>query len=152
MNRTYVVEGRDQTGGFVGSIVVNSILLYVVHHLLEWQIDWILPSWADVLWAVDLSLEVSIVLNVLFIVFHPKWFRTLGGAVSSACAVLSTWWVMTVFPFDFGSSGANDLARWILLLLLIATSIGTFVSLVISVLEFARAVLSLGSTSRRPSA
>lgn len=151
MNRSDNADRRVQTSGFVGSIVVNSILLYVVHHVLEWQINWILPTWADVLWAVDLTLEVSIVVNVLYILVDARWFRMLGGAVSCAFAALSTWWVMTVFPFDFGSAGTNDIARVMLVLLVIATIIAAFVSAVVGMLELVRAAVWQGGARRRPS-
>ena len=46
--------------GFLGSVVVNLALIYVAHHLLEWQIGWVTPAWSDVLWAVDLTLEDTV--------------------------------------------------------------------------------------------
>jgi hypothetical protein len=126
--------------GSIGSIVVNALLLYAANHLLEWQVPWITPVWSDVLWTVDLTLEVSIAANVLFLLIDTRWFRNLAGAISSAVAVMSTWWVYTIFPFDLGSAGANDVARLALLAVLVATGIAALVMTIVAVAQFVRAV------------
>jgi hypothetical protein len=130
-----------RSGGFVGSIVVNAIVLYIAHHVLEWQIGWITPAWSDVLWAVDLTLWASIVANALYLAFDAVWFRNLAGAVSCGLAVLATWWVYVVFPFDFGVTATNDLVRLALAALLLATAIATVVLFILAVVEVVRAAL-----------
>lgn len=137
------VESRRaaRASSSAGSIVINALLLYAAHHLLEWQVGWITPAWSDVLWAVDLTLEVSIVASALFLVISADWFRNLAGSISCATAVLATWWLYVIFPFDFGSSATNDLARLILTLVLIATVIATFVTALVAIVELLRAAL-----------
>ena len=71
---------RTRTSGLIASIVVNGLLLYAAHHVLDWQIGWITARWSDVLWAVDLTLETSIVVNALYLMVNARWFRSLGGA------------------------------------------------------------------------
>ena len=106
---TWIPDRRTaRVSGFVGSIVVNAIVLYVAHHVLEWQIGWITPAWSDVLWAVDLTLWVSIVTNALFLAIDAAWFRNLAGAIGCTFAVLATWWLYVVFPFDFDAAATND--------------------------------------------
>ena len=61
--------------GYIGSIVVNALLLYGVGHVVDWQIGWITPAWSDVVWALNLSLEVSLVANALFFLYDRGWFR-----------------------------------------------------------------------------
>jgi hypothetical protein len=133
MERRDELRDGARRSGFIGSIVVNAILLYAAHHVLDWQIDWIMPSWSDVLWAVDLTLETSIVVNALYLVVDARWFRSLAGAVSCAVAVLATWWVYVIYPFDFGSAATNDLVRFALVLLIVATTIATFVTAIVPV-------------------
>ena len=70
--------------GYLGSIVINAFLLYAVGHLVDWQIGWITPAWSDVVWALSLSLEVSIAANALFLVYHD-WLLAAGG-VQPGCA------------------------------------------------------------------
>jgi len=82
--KTWIPNRRTtRASALVGSIIVNAILLYVAHHVLEWQIGWITPAWSDVLWAVDLTLWASIVTNALFLAIDAAWFRNLAGAIGA---------------------------------------------------------------------
>jgi hypothetical protein len=149
MQRHEQMRDASRRGGFLGSIVVNAIMLYAAQHVLEWQIGWITPAWSDVLWVVDLTLEASIVVNALYLIFDASWFRNLGGAVSCGIAVLATWWLYVIYPFDFGSATANDLARFLLVLLMIATTIGMLATAIIAIVQFARGSLAAAFTPRR---
>jgi hypothetical protein len=137
-----VVDRRAaRASGLLGSIVVNAILLYAAHHVLEWQVGWITPAWSDVLWAVDLTLWGSIVANALFLSFDAAWFRNLAGAVSCALAVLATWWVYAVFPFDFGAAATNDIVRLMVGLVMVATAIAVVVQSIMGVVDLVRAAI-----------
>jgi hypothetical protein len=122
----------------LGSIVVNLVLLYAAQHVLDWQISWITPAWAAVLWAVDLTLWVSIVTNILFLAFDAAWLRNLAGAISCSVAAFATWWVFAVFPFDLGSTAANDVGRLGLVAVMLATAVAALVMAVLSVVKLLR--------------
>ena len=126
-----------RASGYVGSIVVNALLLYAVGHLGEWQIGWITPAWSDVVWALSLSLEVSIAANALFLVYDHDWFRYPLQAACSLIALQAAYVLYVVFPFDFGIV-SNDIARLGLLALILAIAIGTLVTVVLAVLHLAR--------------
>jgi hypothetical protein len=128
----------SRVSGYIGAIVVNGILLYAANHLLEWQVPWITAAWSDVLWAINLTLQVSIMLNALYIAFDVGWFRHLGEAVNAAVALLATWWIYLVFPFDFGSAEAEGLTRLILIVVAVVTAIGMLVSAVAGVVDLVR--------------
>jgi hypothetical protein len=129
-----------RSGGYVLAIVINALLLYVVNHLVAWDVGFITPAWNDVLWAVELSLQATIVANVLFLVYDARWFHCLVQAAAGVVAVVALWWVYQIFPFDFGSVGMNDLARLGLVLVTIAAAIGTLVTAVIGFVELVRLV------------
>lgn len=137
-----------RTSGYVGSIIVNGILLYLAHHLLDWQVGWIQPGWSSVLWAVDMSLGASIAANVLFIAYDAKWFRSLAGSVSCAFAAFATWWVYTVFPFEFGSVEADGVARLVLVVILVATVTGMLATAIVALVELARIELPRATSTR----
>jgi energy-converting hydrogenase Eha subunit E len=133
--------------GYIGSIVVNALLLYAVGHLGEWQIGWITPAWSDVVWALSLSLEVSIAANALFLVYDHNWFRYPLLAASSLVALQAVYVLYVVFPFDLGNSW-NDITRLGLLALMLAIAIGTLVTIVLAVLHLAgTAAHELGPTA-----
>ena len=131
-------DTRRGANGYVGSIVVNALLLYGVGRLVEWQIGWITPAWSEVVWALSLSLEVSIAANALFLVYDHDWFRYPVLAVCTLAAFQAVYVLYTVFPFDFGIAW-NDIARLALLALILAVGIGTIVTAVLAVLHLLRA-------------
>ena len=126
-----------RANGYIGSIVVNAVLLYGVGHLVEWQIGWITPAWSDVVWALNLSLEVSLAANALFFLYDHDWFRYPVLAVCSLFALQAVFVLYAVFPFDFGIAW-NDVARLALLALIMAIGIGTLVTAVLALLRLAR--------------
>jgi hypothetical protein len=131
-----------RVSGSIGSIVTNALLLYAANHLLDWQFPWITPAWSDVLWAVDLTLEVSIVANVLFLMVDARWFRNLVGAISCAVAVMATWWLFIIFPFDFGSASVNNVVELALVAVLVVTGIAAMVMVISAVAHFVHAAVT----------
>src|SRR5581483_10632557 len=122
-HRRYAPD-RLRASGYLGAIVVDLILLYCAQHLSEWQISWMTPEWADVAWAVVLSLQVSIVANAASVVLDARWFRHLVRVVSTGFALLATMSLYTVFPFDFESAIWNEVARLGLMAIGLALGIG----------------------------
>jgi hypothetical protein len=138
MTGSSAARRTPRSNGYVGSIVVNALLLYGAGHLVEWQIGWITLAWSDVVWAVSLSLEVSIAANVLFLVYDHDWFRYWVLATCCLAAFQAVYVLYAVFPFDFGIAW-NDVARLALLALIVAIGIGTIVTAVLAVLHLLRA-------------
>jgi hypothetical protein len=132
---------RLWASGYVGAIVVDLILLYCAQHASEWQISWITPAWADVEWAVGLSLQVSIVANAALVVFDARWFRHLVRVVSTGFALLATVSLYAVFPFDFESAMWNEVARLGLMAIGLALAIGIVVTLLLALVEGVRAAM-----------
>ena len=129
---------RARSGGYVLSIVINIILLYVAQHLLEWNLGWITSAWLDAVWAVSLSLVVSIVANALFLVYDAPWFHHSVEAVATAAALFSAYWMYLVFPFEFGPAW-NPLAHLVLLAMVMALTVATIVIAVLAIVELMRA-------------
>jgi hypothetical protein len=135
---TEPAERRSRVTNAIGSIIVNAVLLYAAHHVLEWQIGWITPAWSAVLWAVDLTLWVSIVTNTLFLAFDATWFRNMAGVISCSVAAFASGWLFAVFPFDFGSAAANDVGRLALAAVMLATAVAALVMAVLTMLKLIR--------------
>jgi hypothetical protein len=138
MTGTSATPCTARGNGYLGSIAVNAVLLYSVTHVLEWQVGWITPAWADVVWPLSLSLEVSIAANALFLVYDNDWFRYPLLAASSLVAFQAVYALYAVFPFDFGNAW-NVIVRLVLLALILAIGIGTIVTTILGVLHLARA-------------
>ena len=127
-----------RANGYLRSIVVNALLLYGVGHVLEWQIGWITPAWSDVVWALNLSMEVSLAANALFFLYDQDWFRYPVLVVCSLAALQAVFVLYAVFPFDFGVAW-NDIARLALLAATVAVGIATIVTAVLALLHLLRA-------------
>ncbi len=116
--------------GYMVAIAVNAILWYVFHNLQRWDLPFILAEqFPRVLTAVDLSLGATMVANVIFLAYDPPWFRRIGQAALSLLSLNAMFAMYRVFPFDFGSAGANQTIRSLMVLGMIAAGIGAVVEL-----------------------
>lgn len=123
--------------GYVVAIVVNLILMYVFNNLLRWNwhgfwgprgvLAWpiITPRWADVLWALNLSISISIISYVLLLLYDPLWLRRLAEIVRNLFGILVLYMFYAVFPFDFGYDIIDKIVRWALLAAILGTALGT---------------------------
>src|SRR5690242_15334787 len=127
-----------RTSGHIVSIVIDMILLYVVQHLLDWNVPWITPGWSDALWGVNLSLTASIVANASLLAFDPPWFHRLVEVITTALALLAAYWIYLVFPFDFGPQW-TPLASLVMIAVLSGLAIATIVLSILTIVELARA-------------
>jgi hypothetical protein len=114
--------------GYAVSIVVNAILLYIVHHVTTWGVPFLTPAFEDVLWAIDLSLGATIVANAFFMAYDRGWFRHLSEMVLDALALLSTYTLYRVFPFQFDDAWWYQVAGVALLAVMLAVSIALIVN------------------------
>jgi hypothetical protein len=57
------------------------------------------------LWLIDLSLVVTIAVNLVYLVRDPRWLTAAGAAVTTAIGLAAAVRILQVFPVDFGDSG-----------------------------------------------
>jgi hypothetical protein len=132
----YRSEAREASYGV--AVCIDVVVLYVVNHLLDWHVPFITLAFADVLWALNLSLGTAIVINATFIPFDRAWWRRLGRAAMDSAALLSTYILFAVFPFAFPSAWMTGLVALMLVLLIVAVAISVVVHVVQFVAELAR--------------
>jgi hypothetical protein len=119
-------------GGFLGSVIWTLAVLVAVNTAMFWR-HWtqgvVLTTWTRALWAMNASLGVQLVGNVLLTPYHPGWFYELMQAVFGAASLLVTIVFLVVFPLDFsviGAAWANTMVR-VLVILGIGGSALTFI-------------------------
>ncbi|HEY5881484.1 MAG TPA: hypothetical protein VIU11_21420, partial [Nakamurella sp.] len=99
---------RTRRGGYVGAIVVNAIMLYLINVWPGWAV---LPFLTDdlrvVLPWINASILTSIVVNVGYLVADPRWVRALGSIVTGVVGLVATVRMWQVFPFDFAGSAID---------------------------------------------
>jgi hypothetical protein len=139
--RTPEERHRWRQAGYIGVVICNAILLVIAHSLLRWSVPFITPAWADVLWAIDLSLTAGIIANAIFVSYDEPWFRDLVQLALTALALVAWLTLAQVFPFDFGDPGTNDLARLVGLLVVAALAIALLVQTIVWLVDRVRQAL-----------
>lgn len=126
--------------GYAVAVVINVVMLYVVNQLLEWDIVPFLTAEFDrVLPLVNLSLAVSIGVNVVRLLYARAWFVTLTDLVATGFglpALIQTW---RVFPFEFDRDGFPwDQGVRVILVVAIA---GSAIAMVVGLVKLIRLAL-----------
>ena len=131
------VEAKRQTvagrrAGYVVAAVINGVLLGLIHVWPGWDaVPFLTADFEIVLWLVDLSLVVTIVLNLVYLVRDPRWLTAAGAVVTTAVGLAAVIRMMQVFPFDFGDSDVWPvLFRALLWVALVGSIIGIVANLV----------------------
>jgi hypothetical protein len=119
-----------RVAGYIVTIIVNAVMWYIAHNLLNWNVPFVTERFVAVLPAFEASLGATIIVNVLYIAFDPRWFRALAQAGLNILSLYVLYMLYQVFPVDFGVDTFHWLARLGLIATAIAVLIGTIVELV----------------------
>ena len=116
--------------GYLVAIIVNVVLLYCAENVLKWNLPWFTPAWADVVWAINLSLVGSIVGNAVLVVNDAALIKRLVEMITTGLALVAAYWIYMIFPFDFGAWNfvAHLAAFGVLLALAIAAIVVTMLA------------------------
>ena len=106
---TTTVDRRPSTAsrraGYVVAAVINAVMLWLIHVWPGWDaVPFLTADFDKVLRLVDLSLVVTIALNLLYLIRDPRWLTAAGAVVTTAIGLAAAVRMLQVFPFDFGDS------------------------------------------------
>jgi hypothetical protein len=93
-----IKEKSVKRSEYIIAIIVNLILLYIVNNILNWNLSFISPTFNQILWALNLAIGVSIVGNILFILYNPTWFRHLIKTVMNFFGLIAVYILYKIFP------------------------------------------------------
>jgi hypothetical protein len=94
--------------GYVVAIAVNAGLLYVVNHLLAWDLlAFLTEDFEQVLPIINASLLASIVVNLVHLGYDAAWFKSVTEIALAAIALAAAVRMFQVFPFDFSAYAFN---------------------------------------------
>ncbi len=94
-------EKEVRTSEFIIAIIINIIFFYIFNNLLNWHINFITNSFQDVLWIINLTLGFTIIVNDLYLFYHPKWLRDSLQIIINILGFLVVYFLYTVYPFNF---------------------------------------------------
>lgn len=122
----------SRRAGYVVAVAINVALLGAIHVWPGWDaLPFLTGDFETVLWLVDLSLVVTIALNLGYLVRDPRWLTAAGAVVTTAVGLVAVVRMMQVFPFDFGDSDVWPVVfRVLLWVALVGSVIGIVANLV----------------------
>lgn len=127
------VSGPVRKIGYVFAIFMNLLLLWAAHNVVRWDyaiFDFILDDFNNVLWAIDLSLGVSIVINLVWIFYDGKYVKGVLQIVSNAVGLFMMYILLWKFPYEFreliDTDWINTAVRILMILGMVAVTIATF--------------------------
>lgn len=105
-------------------------MIYAANNLLKWNIPFLTQSFQECLWAINLSLSISMFINFTFLFFDRKWFRSFMQALSNIFAAISVYTFRQIFPLDLTENlaGIVNFALVILIGLLLLSVLIEFVN------------------------
>ncbi len=128
--KNFLKKKEPKSSEFIAVIVVNLIFLYIVNNLLLWNLSFITSSFQDVLWIFNLSITATIAGNVLFLIYHPTWFRSIIQIILNILGFLVVYYLYTVFPFIFSNGLVTFSLKFALIVAMVVMVIVTIVEVV----------------------
>ena len=133
---TTTVDRRPSTAsrraGYVTAAAINGVLLWLIHGWPGWDaVPFLTADFESVLWLVDLSIVVTIAVNLIYLVRDPKWLTASGAVVTTVIGFAAAVRMLQVFPFDLGDSDVWPVVfRVLLWIAIIGAGIGIIANLV----------------------
>ena len=119
--------------GYLVAVVITVVGWFLINVRPGWEaLPFLTPATTEVLRLLNLSLAVSVAVNLLYVVRDPRWLRALGDLATTVIGLAVLMRVWQVFPFDFSaySFGWAGLTRAVLVLAMVGSSIAVVVQLV----------------------
>ena len=115
--------------GYLLAAAINAGLLYVAHHLLEWEwLGFLTTEFDKVLGVLTVSMVATIVANLFFFMWSSPPLRALGGLITAGFSFFVAIRMLQVFPFDF--SGYEYDWSWVARLSVVFAIVGSAVAAV----------------------
>ena len=133
--RTQRPSTAGRRTGYLVAAVINAVLLWLIHVSPGWDaVPFLTADFDTVLWLIDLSLVVTIAVNLIYLIRDPRRLTAAGAVVTTAIGLAAAIRMLQVFPFDFGDSDVWPVVfRVLLWVAIIGAAIGIIVNAVIVV-------------------
>lgn len=136
--RNFLKEKEPKTSEFIVAIIANIIILYIVNNLLYWNLSFIAPSFQDILWIFNISIAATIIGNIIFLIYHPSWFRSIIRIILNILGFMVAYYLYTVFPFTFSNNLVTLSLEFALIVVMVVMIIVTIVEMVKFILRIIR--------------
>ena len=99
----------------------------MANNILDWDFfPWLTNEFNEALPAINLSLWIAVIVNLLRLAYSPTWFVGITEIISLVFSLRATVVLWRVFPLDFNNhwSGWELFARALLVVAIVGTIIG----------------------------
>jgi hypothetical protein len=101
-------------GEYIGSAIVNLILLWVVNRIPGWHLDFIRDNFGAVLWILNVNILVQIAGNLLMFLLDLPFIRYFSRIIMEAAGFITLIVLYYIFPFDFRNYQGFFWLNWFL--------------------------------------
>ena len=125
--RKHPPSAATRRSGYVGTVVFDALFLLALNVWPGWEVLPFLTSDMDqVIGLMNVSIVVHLAANAIYVVWDPRWLRSIGEIVTSAIGVLVVARLWQVFPFDTAEdwSGWGLVTHLVLVLGVVGSAIG----------------------------
>ena len=93
--------------GYAVAVLVNAVMLFLVNRSPGWEaVPFLTSGTIQVLGLVNASIAVSLVANLVYVVWDPRWLRSLGELATTSIGVLALVRFWRVWPVDLPDHSA----------------------------------------------
>lgn len=127
------VPTTGRRAGYAVLIILNGVFLFVANNLLAWGWPpWLTDDFTSVLPVLNLSIVITMVVNVVYLAYDPPVAKALGDVVTSTMSLVVGIRMWQVFPFDFTGYAWDwdTIVRWIIGIGIVATAMAIIGGLV----------------------
>lgn len=104
-SRTHVASRRF---GYGVAALINGLLMLLINVTPGWEaVPFLTEATPQVLGLINATLVASLVANVLYIAYSPRWVTAFGGVITTAVGLVAAIRMWQVFPFDFRESAID---------------------------------------------
>jgi len=116
--------------GYIVSIIIMIVMIYILRHLRQWGVTFLNEDFENALIYIELSIYVSIGINILFIFYDNRWFKHLLQGISNIFGALAIIMLYVIYPFAIQDETWNKWIKIGLLVLFLLVTIGTLVEFI----------------------
>jgi hypothetical protein len=127
--------------GYIIAAAVNAVMLCLINIWPGWErVSFLTEDTAELIWLVNVSIVVSIAVNLVYVVHDPQWLKSLGDLITTGVGLVVLTRIWRVFPFDFSGYSANW--GFVARLLLVVAIAGSGIGLVVQTVTLIRCALT----------
>lgn len=92
---------KSRNGEYIGTIILNLVLLWIVNHIPEWHLGFIRDNFMVVLWILNVNIFIQIAGNALMLISGLPVIRYLSLIIIESASFVTQMVLFYIYPFDF---------------------------------------------------